>query len=183
MPMVGIDTFLVISAARSRGTPSTTTHTRRPARRRGRPPSSRSRPPASKPLVRPCTLWPPMRWKLCGVRPMWPTTGMSTRVRAWIVSAITTPPSSFTHSAPSFISRIELSTACCGLTWYEPNGRSPTISARGLARDTRRTWYDHVVECRPGWCWPRPAPPCRRESPTRIMSTPARSTRRAKVTS
>ena len=67
--------------------------------------------------LRPCTLWPPMRWKLCGVRPMWPITGMSTRVIAWMVSAITTPPSSFTHSAPSFISRMELSTACCGLTW------------------------------------------------------------------
>ena len=65
---------------------------------------------------------------------------MSTRAMASMVSAIATPPSSFTHPAPAFISRIELATACCGLTWYEPNGRSPTTSAAVPARATARTW-------------------------------------------
>ena len=34
--------------------------------------------PAPWPWRRPCTLWPPMRCTDCGVRPMWPMTGMST---------------------------------------------------------------------------------------------------------
>ena len=41
-----------------------------------------------------------MRWKLCGVSPMWAMTGMSTRVTAAMVSAMGTPPSSFTIDTP-----------------------------------------------------------------------------------
>ncbi len=45
-------------------------------------------------------------------------TGMSTRVMASIVSAMGTPPSSFTAAAPpSLTRRMLLSTPCRGLTW------------------------------------------------------------------
>ena len=113
---------------------------------------------------------------------MWPTTGMSTRLMAWIVSAITTPPSSFTQPAPAFISRIALATPCSGLTWYEPNGRSPTTSAAVPARATIRTWYA-ISSSSTGIVVCSPCTTVATESPTRIMSTPAASTIVANVAS
>ena len=132
----------VISAASSRGMPSSTTLNAPAASTALASARRRSRPPAWLPLCRPCTRWPPIRWKDCGVRPMWAITGMSTRVMASIVSAIVTPPSSLTAAAPpSFTSRTLLSIACGTLTWYEPKGRSPTSSARVAPRLASRVWY------------------------------------------
>jgi hypothetical protein len=49
---------------------------------------------------------------------MWAMTGISTRVKASIVSAMGTPPSSLTAAAPpSLMSRMLLSTAWGTLTW------------------------------------------------------------------
>jgi hypothetical protein len=45
-------------------------------------------------------------------------------------------PSSLTASAPAFTRRTALATASASDAWKEPNGMSPTISARGFARAT-----------------------------------------------
>ena len=60
--------------------------------------------------VRPCALKPPSMVALCGVRPMWPITGMPASVSAWTRESIVPAPSSFTASAPaSFTKRIAFS--------------------------------------------------------------------------
>ena len=137
----------VISAASSRGMPSSTTLNAPAASTALASARRRSRPPAWLPLCRPCTRWPPIRWKDCGVRPMWAITGMSTRVMASIVSAIVTPPSSLTAAAPpSFTSRTLLSIAWGTLTWYEPNGRSPTSERAGGPPAGQPGVVHHLVE-------------------------------------
>ena len=50
-----------------------------------------------------CTLYPPMVWIDCGVRPMWPITGISARTSASIIGRRLRPPSSFTAWAPARI--------------------------------------------------------------------------------
>ena len=48
----------------------------------------------------PCTLKPPSAWIDCGVRPMWPITGISASRIACTASSRLRPPSSFTAPAP-----------------------------------------------------------------------------------
>jgi hypothetical protein len=56
-----------------------------------------------------------------------------------IASRTEAPPSSFTAATPpSFTRRTALRTASSAETWYEPNGMSPTTSARCAPRLTRR---------------------------------------------
>ena len=115
----GVDTSrLVISAARSSGMPSNTIAKAPAASTASASSINRSRWPAPWPCLRPWTLWPPMRCTDCGVRPMWPITGMSTEAMRAMVSATGSPPSSLTASAPpSLIRRPALVTASIGLTW------------------------------------------------------------------
>ena len=107
---------------------------------------------------------------------------MSTRVIASMVSAIAMPPSSLTLAAPAFINWMALATPCSGPIWYEPNGRSATTSAAVRARATARTWYA-ISSSSTGIVLVSPCTTIPTESPTRIMSTPAVSTTRAKVAS
>ena len=61
--------------------------------------------------VRPCALKPPSIVADCGVRPMWPITGMPASTIARTRESIAPAPSSFTASAPaSFTKRIALRT-------------------------------------------------------------------------
>ena len=87
MPMVGIVSCAVSSAARSSGMPSSTMANAPAASTASASSIRRSRWPGAEPRRRPCTLWPPMRCTDCGVRPMWPITGMSTDAMRSIVSA------------------------------------------------------------------------------------------------
>ena len=57
-----------------------------------------------------------------------------------ICSATRTPPSNFTAwQPPSFMKRMEVSSAWEGPSSYEPKGRSPTTNARRVDRTTART--------------------------------------------
>ena len=99
MPMVGMGSSAVISAATSRGMPS---RTRTPA-----PASARAWASAlswrTVSAVRAWTRYPPMRWRLCGVRPRWPMTGISASVSARTSS--TRGPSILTASAPASLTK------------------------------------------------------------------------------
>ena len=67
--------------------------------------------------VPPCILKPPKLEADCGVRPMWPMTGMPTSTMRRMVSAMAAPPSSLTQS--QFVSmrmRQALRMACSGLS-------------------------------------------------------------------
>ena len=67
----------------------------------------------------------------CGVRPMWPITGMPASTIARTRESIAPAPSSFTASAPaSFTKRMAFSTASSSETWKEPNGMSAITSGR-----------------------------------------------------
>jgi len=100
MPIVGIRTLLVMSAASSRGMPSSTN------RERSRPLPPRVRRAATcsaDSLGFPCTRYPPIAWTDCGVSPTWPITGISASVSRAITSR---PPLAalhfhFTASAPA----------------------------------------------------------------------------------
>ena len=67
--------------------------------------------------LRPCTLNPPMALTDCGVRPMWPITGISASTRASIIGRRLRPPSSFTAWAPARISWAALRTVSSTDTW------------------------------------------------------------------
>ena len=64
--------------------------------------------------LRPCALKPPSIVAVCGVRPMWPITGMPADVSARTRESIGPAPSSLTASAAaSLTKRIAVSSACC----------------------------------------------------------------------
>ena len=63
------------------------------------------------------------------------TPGCRARDQKRVVSAMKAPPSSLTMCAPACISLAALANACCGLSWWLPNGMSPMIS--GVARAAR----------------------------------------------
>ena len=71
------------------------------------------------------------------------TTGMPAVVTALMVGAKSTPPSSLTAwTCASLTSRIDDWTACCGVTSYDPIGRSPTCMKRHVSKIGcwLRTW-------------------------------------------
>ena len=77
----------------------------------------------------------------CGVSPTCPITGMPRWTRKAIVSAISTPPSSFTAEQPvRAMTRAAESNAAAGERWYEPNGISTATSACALPRTTAPPW-------------------------------------------
>ena len=174
MPIVGIDSLAVISAASERGTPSITT-AKAPACSTATASSSRrSRPPASLPAcaaldaVAAHAVVALRASARCGRRPgcrrgRWRRSCRPSRRR---------PPASRTRRRPSSAAP-RSRRACCGLTWYEPNGRSPTTSAAVPARATSAHVVRHLVERHRDRRVARPGRPSPRESPTRIMSTPA----------
>jgi hypothetical protein len=89
-------------------------------------------------------------------------------------------PSSLTMSAPpSLTKRIALRTASSSDTWYEPNGMSPTTSGRFEWRETVlvRKSISSTVTGTVVPSWPRTT--IAAVSPTRMMSTPASSAKRA----
>ena len=66
----------------------------------------------------------------CGVRPMWPITGMPAPTSAWTRESVGPAPSSLTASAPaSLTKRTALRSASSSETWNEPNGMSATTRA------------------------------------------------------
>ena len=68
---------------------------------------------------------PPRPCSLCGVKPMWPITGMPACTIRLICLALRSPPSSLTAWQPvSFMNRIAEASASSGPFSYEPNGRS-----------------------------------------------------------
>ena len=70
---------------------------------------------------------------------MWAITGTPASVSSRTCGSIGSPPSSLTACAPaSFMNRTDVSKACSGDRWYEPNGRSATTSARLTERVTAR---------------------------------------------
>jgi len=110
---VGTGTSSVIARASSSGRLSSTRQ-KAPASVTARA-SSRMRSLANRLL--PCILKPPMACTDWGVSPTCPTTGMPAATTRAIVSAISSPPSSFTDSArPSCTSRAADSRACSGET-------------------------------------------------------------------
>ena len=62
-------------------------------------------------------LKPPSEWIDCGVRPMWPITGISASRMACTIGSRLAPPSSFTACAPARISEAELRTVSSTDTW------------------------------------------------------------------
>src|SRR5881409_3989551 len=102
MPMVGILSSAVISAARSSGMHSRTT-ANAPASCTARASSiTRSRSPAARPCRRPCTRWPPMRCTDWGVRPTWPMTGTSIEA----ITAIDVPVMGHVGLTPQSVHRM-----------------------------------------------------------------------------
>ena len=70
---------------------------------------------------------------------MWAITGMPARTMRSIISALRSPPSSFTAWAPaSFMNRSAVCSASSGPTSYEPKGMSATTSARRTEWATAR---------------------------------------------
>lgn len=92
IPMVGIFNFSVINSDTGAGTASKT-KLKQPASWSARA-SVRSFEALA--AVLPCTRKPPRECERCGVRPMWPRTGMPIEVILDIVGANSMPPSSLT---------------------------------------------------------------------------------------
>ena len=89
-------------------------------------------------------------------------------------------PSSLIASAPaSFTKRIAFSSAFSSETWNEPNGMSPTTIGCRAARTTVRVRnsISSIVTGTVVPSWPRTT--IAAVSPTRMMSTPASSAKRA----
>ena len=88
-----------------------------------------------------------MACSLCGVKPMCAITGMPAPVIAAICAAQRRPPSSFTAwQPPSFMNRTAVRSAWVGPSSYEPNGRSPTTSARLVAPDHGADQREQLVD-------------------------------------
>ena len=114
----------------------------------------------------------------CGVRPMWPITGMPAPTIAWTRESVGPAPSSLTASAPaSLTKRTALRSASSSETWNEPNGMSATTSGRRAPRVTARvsTIISSIVA---GTVESWPSMVIAAESPTRIRSAPAASASR-----
>ena len=97
MPIVGIRSRSVIAAASCSGTSSSTT-ANAPASWTA---SASASSDAACVAVLPWTRTLPIALIACGVRPMWPMTGMPALTRASIVRALRTPPSTLTAWAPA----------------------------------------------------------------------------------
>ena len=89
-------------------------------------------------------------------------------------------PSSLTASAPaSLTKRIAFSTAASSETWYEPNGMSPITIGRRAARVTVRV-RKSISSIVTGTVVPScPSTTIAAVSPTRTISMPASSAKRA----
>ena len=137
MPIVGIGSSRVISAASASGTHSSTI---------AKQPASASACASSRiwradSVSRPWTLKPPSLRYDWGVRPTCPITGMSAARIASTAGRILRPPSTLIAAHPaSARKRPAFSTARAGSAWYERNGMSPTTTARLAARATARAW-------------------------------------------
>ena len=125
MPMGGIVSTSVTRAASGAGTISITT-AKHPAFSSAMA-SSTSRSAES---PRPCTRYPPRTCSLCGVKPMWPITGMPARTRSSISGTMSLPPSSLTACAmPSFMKRVAVASAVSAIIGNKPRPSFARVNA------------------------------------------------------
>ena len=189
MPIVGIASRLLTSAARRAGMDSSTIPNT-PVCSRSSASSSRRRAVSA---VRPCGRIPPNLWTDCGVRPRCPSTGIPASSTAWIAGSISRPPS-IKHVLASartgeeatirgWIYRTRSSGAIVFAVVRDSSGIIQVTAKKGNLPDgdleaaKSAAIESSVIVTGKVFIYPNATMPS--ESPTRIASIPARSNARA----
>ena len=77
----------------------------------------------------------------CGVRPMWPITGIPARTSVSMIRAVRTPPSTLTAWAPASRRKTPAFSRASSGVEYERNGMSAMTIARAEPRTTALVWW------------------------------------------